>query len=178
VVRNDSDHCEAGHKNKCVVPETDKALRKIRGLFDLQGDESIQPESNGVDDLAPQPLAEGSKTGQFEEFGPMWQFECPWCGEMSDCFDSKTERDKAIADHRCGSEALYGRVKAELDTAKANPLSGGSSGRSCLAPCPVHPGPPGRCEEFPFTGNTSGGSIRRILSVVYRVRRQQALRIS
>jgi DNA-directed RNA polymerase subunit RPC12/RpoP len=48
----------------------------------------------------------------------MWQFKCAWCGEMSDCFDSKDERDKAIADHRCGSEALYDRIMLELDVAE------------------------------------------------------------
>ena len=39
--------------------------------------------------------------GQFEMFGPMWQAECHWCGDLSDAFDTYAERADWAATHRC-----------------------------------------------------------------------------
>jgi hypothetical protein len=33
--------------------------------------------------------------------GPMWEFECKECGEVSDSFDTPEGRDRAVAIHTC-----------------------------------------------------------------------------
>jgi hypothetical protein len=116
VVGNDSDHCEAGHKNELYPPEMATAMQDIRD------DLSPSSGSNDIDDLAPNPYIERIGVRHIDKFGPMWQFECQRCGEMSDCFDSKDERDKAIVDHQCWSEELYFRVRDDLGFAGVTAL--------------------------------------------------------
>lgn len=55
VVRNSSDHCEAGHKNKRVF---DSLRMRNPGRYADKGFGAPSPASDDVDDLAPDPLAE------------------------------------------------------------------------------------------------------------------------
>lgn len=57
-----------------------------------------------------------------ELFEANWQFECHVCHGMSDCFESRWERDAAAAKHECTWTVRYGNghyvlTRSELECA-------------------------------------------------------------